>query len=476
MFALFKPASLRQLVLTSFALALIPLGVLLWQGHSALTSINERAMREAQEAVRHARQVENMDSLVINIERAVRQYDVVRSTSTQQIAANQIESYQTDLQELCAPEQALGQMPVCHLQRELLAELTDGFVDADSDKLNRILRDLRSQQSQLNNLIWQRLNTRLLEQREYVDQQQRELTWQTIVLVLLTLLLVAWSSSRISTPIKRLDRMIRAIGRQKHAPPQASINGPRELNELGERLNWLSGRLQQLEALRLALLRHASHELKTPLASIKEGCSLLADGVTGSLNPRQREVLSLLSGSTERLAQLTEQLLDYNQLLQQSEVKWEIFDPNELLQSTARQHALALQQRGQQLEIQCEVSRIHTDPTLLQRILDNLLNNAQAYGAQNGRVRVRVIDLTPTIILEVANTGPRIAQDQRETLFEPFQRGQLPRMDAVQGSGLGLSVVADCARMLEGRAEITDCEGFDMCVRVHLPIRETKAT
>lgn len=475
MMFLLRPASLRQLVLTSFAIALIPLAVLLWQGHAALTRINDLAVREAQDAVRNARHIENMDNLVIDIERAIRQYDVVRSESTRQVAENNLKNYTNDLQTICFGEGLTETPAVCHLQQQHLRILSNTFATAESEELNIMLRDLRSQQRQLTHLIWQQLNERLAQQQDYVNDQQRWLTWQTIGLVLLTLLLVAWSSGRISTPIKRLDRMIRTIGQQDSGPLPADVGGPRELNELGDRLRWLSARLQQLEALRLALLRHASHELKTPLASMKEGCSLLSEGIAGPLNHRQREVLALLCGSTERLAQLTEQLLDYNQLLQQSEVSLEQIDPCELIDTTVEQHALALRQREQEVEVQCELAELWTDSKLFQRILDNLLNNAQAYGRQAGRILIRLVRVKNQIHLEVANTGPTIPHDQRQTLFEPFQRGQTPRMDSLQGSGLGLSVVADCARMLEGQAKIIDIPDYDVCVRIELPVKGVTA-
>ena len=472
MMFLLRPASLRQLVLTSFAIALIPLAVLLWQGHAALNRINELAIREAQDAVRNARHIENMDNLVIDIERAVRQYDVVRSDSTRRVAENHLQNYAGDLDTLCSSP-ALTETPaVCTLQQRHLDILASTFAGADTAELDLLLRDLRSQQRQLTHLIWQRLNDRLMRQQDYVDSQQRQLTWQTIALVLLTLLLVAWSSGRIATPIRRLDRMIRALGQPDGGNMPARVGGPRELNELGERLRWLSSRLQQLEALRLALLRHASHELKTPLASMKEGCSLLSEGIAGPLNHRQREVLSLLNGSTDRLSQLTEQLLDYNQLLQQSEVTLERIHPCDLIGATVEHHALALQQREQDVTVDCRLTELCTDSRLFQRILDNLLNNAQAYGRQGGRVLVRLTREQAHTRLEVANTGPTIPPDQRQSLFEPFQRGQTPRMDAITGSGLGLSVVADCARLLEGQAEIIDIPDFDVCVSIRLPVKE----
>ncbi|HEY9043071.1 MAG TPA: HAMP domain-containing sensor histidine kinase, partial [Rheinheimera sp.] len=232
--------------------------------------------------------------------------------------------------------------------------------------------------------------------------------------------------------------------------------------------------LQQLEALRLILLRHASHELKTPLSSIREGCSLLSEQLVGPLNPQQLEVVGLLNGSADRLSVLTEQLLDYNRLLQQAKPEPDWHSPQQLLTDCFNDHALSLQQRGQSIDLSCQLSAIYTDATLFRRILDNLINNAQAYGSQNSPVWVKLYQQEHQLFLDVANNGNPIPTALREKLFEPFQRGTTPRFDAVQGSGLGLSIVADCARLLGGHADIVDVIYADVCIRVRLPLLEDK--
>lgn len=470
--SLLQPASLRQLVLSSFAIALIPLAVLLWQAHAALNGINTLAIQEAQVAVSNARQIENLEALVIDIERAIRQFEVVRTPVAHDTANHQLQRYSEALSTLCFNRAQTQPPDSCGEQQALLVQLGNELERADGGELGPALSQLRRQQRQLNHTVWQQLNQRLAEQQDYVNHRQQWLSGQSVMLVLVTLVLVVWASGRIASPIRRLDRIIRAIGQNQTEPPPAPVKGPRELNELGERLHWLSGRLEQLESLRLALLRHASHELKTPLASMKEGCTLLADGIAGPLNPRQREVLSLLSGSTERLAQLTEQLLDYNQLLQQKDVAWQSLNPSELMATTVKQHELALRQRQQQVTVDCTVATLVTDSRLFQRMLDNLLNNAQAYGFQNGRVLIALHRKPDGIQLEVANTGPAIPAGQSDTLFAPFQRGQTPRLDSLRGTGLGLSVVSDCARLLGGSARFVERPDFDVCVRVQLPIME----
>ncbi|HJS16726.1 MAG TPA: HAMP domain-containing sensor histidine kinase [Rheinheimera sp.] len=464
-----QPASLRQFVLLSFFMALIPLGVLLWQSHSALSDVSRYAIAEAESSVANVRRAENMQKLVNDIERSVLQFSILKTDALSQLAATHLNNYQQNLGSVCLN---LGQPVLCAQQQKQLELLFASYLHESNEELSPILQKIRQQQVQLTQVIWALLEQRLQQQQVYAEEAQSHLAWQTVALVVLTLLMVLWASARITAPVKMLDTMIRSIGQASHHFPHDKVDGPRELTELGEQLRWLASRLQQLEALRLILLRHASHELKTPLSSIREGCALLSEQLVGPLNPQQMEVVSLLNGSADRLSVLTEQLLDYNKLLQQAKPEFDWHDSETLLQNCFNDHALSLQQREQKIVLDCQLSRIYTDSMLFRRILDNLINNAQAYGAEGSNVWVNLRLHDKFMLLDVANNGTPIPAELRAKLFEPFQRGKAPRFDAVQGSGLGLSIVADCARLLGGLAEIIDVSYADVCIQVRLPLVE----
>ena len=169
------------------------------------------------------------------------------------------------------------------------------------------------------------LDLRLSLQQENIEQVKSRQVWFTVALITTSLLLALFSSHKILAPVKKLETMIKELAGKQHKLSAVSDSGPNELIELEHKLHLLAKRLNQLENLRKAMLRHAAHELKTPLASIKEGCSLLSEQVLGQLNPSQLEVLSLLNSSSQRLEKLVEQLLDYNMLLQQSQAQLTFF-------------------------------------------------------------------------------------------------------------------------------------------------------
>jgi two-component system sensor histidine kinase GlrK len=457
--------SLRQLTLAGFLLALVPLVVLLWQSQSTLSKMSDIAASEAQFSVGMARQIGKIESVAIDVERLIRQYHVLKKDELKDLTENYISRILELLEKTCSE---LKQNDVClDLEQRLTwfqnnQQIDDQLLlDAQLAEFRRSLVELRLQVDGL-------LDGRIVQQQAYVNNVQQSQAWSTAVLVTISLLLIIFASQLILLPVAKIERVISAIAQQSETLPSISTSGPKELIELEHKLHWLADRLSQLENLRSALLRHASHELKTPLASIKEGCSLLSDGVVGSLNSQQEEVLSLLNSSTERLNLLIVQLLDYNLLLQQAKPVYQIVDAKQLINEALTDNALAVQQNNHQIVLSIRVEKLYVDENLFRRIVDNLLSNALAHGTVGRPIDIRLYRQTSKLVLEVANRGQKIPIEQRKVLFEPFKRGENKRNDRVIGSGLGLSIVADCARMMQGTADIVDVDYADVCVRVCL--------
>lgn len=465
--------SLRQLTLASFVLALVPLATLLVHSQNSLDDMADRAGHDVTFSLQMARSMAYLDTLSSDIERLVRQQNVLQKSEIEQLVNSYLVSFTNGLQPLC---RSLHQPEVCIdlVERsEWFAQFQGSteriLLDAHIGEFKRALSELRKQV----NLT---LDKRLLEQQNYVQSVQSSQAWSTGILVSVSLLLVVLSSRLVVRPMLKLEKIIRAIANQSSNLPEPSSAGPKELLELEQQLFWLSERFTQLENLRQALLRHASHELKTPLASIKEGCALLSEQVVGELNEQQNEVLALLNRSAERLNLLVEQLLDYNLLLQQAKPVYKPVAAESLLQAFIADNTLAIQQNGNQVRLRVEVGEIYIDEHLYRRILDNLLSNALAHGVSGRPIDIHLYHKThkhqPYLVLDVANRGRKIPEEMRDTLFQPFIRGEHQRKDRVIGSGLGLSIVADCARLMRGKAEIVDVPHADVCLRVSIPTKE----
>ena len=461
--------SLRQLTVISFVVVLVPLLLLLLYSQVTLSRMGRIATHEAEYSVAIVRKLSKMESLSVDVERLIRQYHVLKNVALKQLAEKSIQRF-TELQDLVCAE--LTEQFYCQNLADRLNWLAAYSGSEDPMLLDAQLAEFKGNLVELATQVETMLDARIHGQQEYVSSVQQLQLWLTLLLLGMSGLLIILGTKVILRPVHKLELVIQAISNQSDALPAVSTSGPTELIVLEHKLHRLAARLEQLENLRHALLRHASHELKTPLASIKEGCSLLSERVVGELNEQQAEVLALLNSSTDRLNLLIVQLLDYNLLLQQAKPAFEHLDSGQLFEAFVTENSLAIQQHNNPLQLNIEIDSVYADAKLLRRILDNLLSNALAHGSKGRPISVHLYRQGDMQVLDVANRGQKVPPEQRAGLFQPFSRGSGKRNDRVIGSGLGLSIVADCARIMNGKAEIVDIEHADFCVRVCIPLSE----
>jgi signal transduction histidine kinase len=111
---------------------------------------------------------------------------------------------------------------------------------------------------------------------------------QVIASILLAALLAGGFGLWLSRPLEQIEQAIDTLGENRYDQPIA-VRGPSDLQRVGQQLNWLRQRLAELEADKARFLRHISHELKTPLAALREGVALLEDGVAGAVAQPARD-------------------------------------------------------------------------------------------------------------------------------------------------------------------------------------------
>ncbi|MCV2885557.1 HAMP domain-containing histidine kinase [Aestuariibacter sp. AA17] len=459
-------ASLRQVIVFSFLIALVPLGILLLQSRTALSSMSKIASTEAEYAIELTRKMSEVETMASNIERNVRQFNVIQNPELKSLLSQYYARSKGLFAGIC---NELEKQANCQDMQNRLNWFENNQIVLDELLLNAQLAAFRQALSAIGKDVDRHLEKRIQGHKVFVSTVQQTQFWSTVLMVGLSLPLIWFATRVILSPVEKIERMIGMIANQAEKLPKVSKRGPKELIEVEHKLSNLSDRLIQLENLRKALLRHASHELKTPLASMKEGCSLLSDEIVGELSDSQKEVVTLLNGAAERLNTLIEQLLDYNMLLQQAKPEYTQVDPQQLIDVFMADNSLAIKQNSNPIELDLNVPSMVVDEKLFRRILDNLLSNALAHGAKSSPVYIKLYVHKKHVVLDVANRGRKIEQEMRQSVFTPFKRGEGYRHDRVTGSGLGLSIVADCARMMHGHAEIVDVDYADVCVRVTLP-------
>jgi len=258
----------------------------------------------------------------------------------------------------------------------------------------------------------------------------------------------------LARPLRRLERAIVGLGENRLDEP-IEVPGPPDIRSVGQQLEWLRLRLTELDADKARFLRHISHELKTPLASLHEGVAVLGDGVAGALNPSQAEVVNILQHNTQALQHQIETLLRFNAAA--FEARQLRREPTDLLALIENQiEAQRLRWQSHQLSVLAQGAPLvlPVDRDKLASAIGNLLSNAIRYSPFGGQVRVLLGQVPGRVRIDVIDQGPGVAEADRERIFEPFFRGEHQPEDAVKGSGIGLSIVHEYILAHGGRIEL----------------------
>jgi two-component system sensor histidine kinase GlrK len=284
------------------------------------------------------------------------------------------------------------------------------------------------------------------------------------------LILAAIFTLLITRPIRQMDRAIRRLGDGDFSEP-AEIVGPRDLEQLGERLDWMRTRLLEVEQEKNRFLHHISHELKTPLTAIREGAELLNERVVGNLNAQQSEIAAILRDNTVELQKLIENLLDFNVASSRvSQLHVEQIALNDLIESVLADHKVAMLARQLVPDVSLQPVQMDGDRAKLQTLVDNLLSNAVKFSPEQGQLRVHLERQDGQAVIEVADAGPGIPGQERRRIFDAFYQGSSSGNGHVRGTGLGLAIAREYAQAHGGYIEVIDSEDQGACLRVVLPM------
>jgi two-component system sensor histidine kinase GlrK len=304
-------------------------------------------------------------------------------------------------------------------------------------------------------------------------QARKRLLWEAALFLPLALVAVFVLTIGVGRPLRQLDRAISELGQGTFTNP-ISVSGPHDLERLGGQLEWLRQRLLELAHERNRFLRHMSHELKTPLANIREGTELLMDGAVGELDSNQREVAAILRENGIKLQRMIENLLSFS-AWQTSSVGLEAteFRLRPLVKQVLENQQLTLLSQRVRLDVRVEDVTLVADRGKIRLILENLVSNAVKYSPKGGTIHLQARAAGAQLVLDVADAGPGIPPEDRGHVFDAFYTGRAARSTAVKGTGIGLSVVLEFVAAHGGTVQIVDGQFPGAHFRITMPIRAT---
>jgi two-component system sensor histidine kinase GlrK len=315
------------------------------------------------------------------------------------------------------------------------------------------------------------INARLETLQENTRSAQQELAWLAAALIPGTLVLIGLFLLLVGRPLRQVDRAIRELGEGDYGRP-ITVSGPHDIETLGRQLEWLRHRLKESADEKNKFLRHMSHELKTPLANIREGTELLLDGSVGQLDIQQQEVTGILRDNGVKLQKLIENLLTFS-AWQTHTAALELceFELKPMVFTVLSQHRLALSNKKIKLQLAISQINVYADEGKLKLVLENLLSNAIKFTPSGGTIHIGAGMQTSELVIDVRDSGPGVHPDDGNRIFEAFYQGRRPQGGPVGGTGIGLSVVAECIQAHGGSVELVRGEELGAHFRVRLPLR-----
>ena len=287
-----------------------------------------------------------------------------------------------------------------------------------------------------------------------LDASRKFLGQQVISAIVLAIFLAMVFGIWLTRPLKRLEAAIIGLG-ENRLHEAIAIRGPADLQMVGQRLDWLRLRLVELDADKSRFLRHVSHELKTPLASLREGVSLLEDGIAGELSDNQREIAKILRHNTGLLQSQIEDLLRFNAAaFEARQLRREKTDLVQLVEKQIETQRLQAQAHDLHVRVTGKAVQMEVDPEKIGTALANLISNAIRFSPLHGTISIALSQLDDSVRIDLQDEGPGIAAADRERIFEPFFRGERQPADAIRGSGIGLSIVHEYISAHGGRIEL----------------------
>lgn len=251
-------------------------------------------------------------------------------------------------------------------------------------------------------------------------------------------------------PLKGLQPQIKQLARGKFQSP-IELKGSTEMVEIADALEFMRSRLLELELQKSSFIRHISHELKTPLAAIREGTELIYDNSVGELNQAQKEITDIIRTSVYRLQRLIEDLLDFNIVLDSTSLQdAQLFDVEKLLNDTIELRRLDLNRKKLQVDVSTLPIKLYSNKRQLEVVIDNLLSNAIKFSPASSVIKVETLKEHDDLLLRITDQGPGIPKNAFDDIFSAFYQGKSDHNSPIKSSGLGLTIVKELLMRLNG--------------------------
>ncbi|MGH8751336.1 MAG: ATP-binding protein [Burkholderiales bacterium] len=458
---IYYPKSFLQLILLAFVLVSLPLVYAFFNAALYVDRLANQSQKAVYQAVQATQGSRILGEQLTQMERMVRQFIILGD-------AGLLEGYAKAHQNFRETAYELARLPLDDAQKKALDELVEREQKLYANLQNNprdpgTSQEMALEYVQLSDMAQAILaQSNLLIDREVnvlqqtAAQAQQILLWQVLASIPIAILLAVGFTILIARPIRQLDSAIRQLGGEEFSSV-IEVKGPQDLENLGQRLEWLRQRLIELEQQKTRFLRHVSHDLKTPLTAIREGSELLSDEVGGKLSTQQREIAAILRQNSIQLQKLIEDLLNYHtSKFRHTTLDLKPVNLKSVVDQVTQDQKLALVAKNVQLRTRCGEASVLGDQEKLRLIVDNLLSNAIKFSPPGGTIAINLERDDKVLRLDVIDSGPGVTAQDKHRVFEEFYQGRPAADSSVKGTGLGLAIAREHVVAHGGAIEVME--------------------
>ena len=225
-----------------------------------------------------------------------------------------------------------------------------------------------------------------------------------------------------------------------------------EMVTLYDNLSKTAKELAQSNNMKDEFLAAVSHELKTPITTIKGFISVVLSGEAGSLTAQQTKFLNITDQAVGRLNNLISDLLDLSRLTGKVEMEFEEVAIEDLIKHSTSNLIFKAKERGVKFHSNLDknLKVVIADPKWLTRVIDNLLVNALKFSEKGSEINITVKNKGDALVVGIIDDGPGIAKDEQRLIFDKFYRGK-NNSDKTPGTGLGLAISKSVVEKHDGK-------------------------
>ena len=273
-----------------------------------------------------------------------------------------------------------------------------------------------------------------------VQPINRQILTASLIAVVVSVLLVFISSSRITQPLKEMSQMAKDIAKGD-LTKRVKVHANDEIGMLAESFNYMAEELSKQEELRTGFVANVSHELRSPLTSIHGFAQGMMDGTIK--NEDQTQYLNIIVDETTRLKKLIKELLDLSQIESGTfPLNKKVYDINEQMRRVLIRYIDIIEDKGINVEVNFkqDFCMVCADNDRIEQVLVNLIDNAIKFTPKDGTITLWSYECDGKALVGVNDTGEGIARDDLPFIFERFYKSDKSHTEK-KGTGLGLSIV-----------------------------------